>query len=66
MVQRECVSCIMCLRARSWDFVIGCHRFVLVVKVGSPAMMMSISLERLVVIILGVMSVGSNGSKWFH
>ncbi len=53
----------MCLRARSWGFVIGWLRFVVVVKVGSPAMMMSIFLERLDVIVFGVMSVGSSGSK---
>ncbi len=56
----------MCPRARSWEFVLGCPRFVVVVKVDSPAMMMPIFLERLVVIVFGVMSAGSSGSKFSH
>ncbi len=56
----------MCLRARLWGFVIGCPRFRVVVKVGSPAMMMSIFLERLFAIVFGVISVGSSGSRLSH
>ncbi len=56
----------MCLRARSWGFVIGCPRFVVGVKVDSPALMMSISLEWMAIIVFGVMSVGSSGSKLSH
>ena len=54
--------------ARSWEFVIGCPYFLVGVKVGSPTMMMSIFLERLVAIVFGVMSIGSSGkilSHWF-
>ena len=53
----------MCLRARSWGFVIGCPCFVVGARVGSPAMMMSIFLERLAPIVFGVMSVGSSAKR---
>ncbi len=49
----------------------GCDRvslFFFGVRVGSPAMMMSMSLERLAAIAFGVMCVGSSGkvlSHWF-
>jgi hypothetical protein len=56
----------MPLRARSWGFVIGCPRFLVSVKVDSPAMMMSIILERLVAIAFGVISVGSSGKRLSH
>ncbi len=58
----------MCLMARSWGFVIGCPCFLVVVKVGSPDMMMSMFLGRLAAIVFGVTSVGSSGkilSHWF-
>ena len=58
----------MCLIARSWGFVIGCPCFLVGMRVGSPAMMMSMSLERLAAMIFGVMCVGSSGkvlSHWF-
>jgi len=58
----------MCLRARSWGFVIGCPWFLVGVKVGIPAMMMSMFLEILAAIVFSVMSVGSSGkvlSHWF-
>ena len=54
--------------ACSWGFVIGCLSFLVGVRVGSPATMMSMFLERLVAIVFGVMSVGSSGkilSHWF-
>ncbi len=56
------------MRDRSWGVVIGCPRFVVCVKVGSPAMMMAIFLERLAAIVFGVMSDGSSSnilSHWF-
>jgi hypothetical protein len=56
----------MCLRARSWGFVIRCPRFLVGVKVGSPTMMMSMFLERLAAIVFGVMSVGSSGKRLSH
>ena len=56
----------MCLRARSWGFVIGCPRFIVGVKVGSQSMMVSIFLERMAAIVFGVMSVGSSGNKLSH
>jgi len=56
----------MCLRARSWGFVIGCPYFLVDVNVGSLAMMMSIFLEKLVAIEFGVLSVGSSGKRLSH
>jgi hypothetical protein len=56
----------MCLRARSWGFVIGFPCFLVGVKVGSPAMMMSTFLERLVAIVFGVMSVVSSTKRLSH
>ena len=53
------------MRTRSWGFVTGCPRF-LGVKVGSPAMTMSILIERLAAIVFGVMSVGSRGKRLSH
>ena len=66
VVYTECVSWIMCLRARSWVFVIGCPNFFFCMKVGSPAMMMSMFLERLATIVFGVMNVGSSGKRLSH
>ena len=57
----------MCLRARSWGFIIiGCPHFLVGVKVGSPTMMMSVFLERMAAIVFGVMSVGSSGKRLPH
>ena len=56
----------MCLIARSWGFVIGCPCFLVGVRVGSPAMMMSTSPKRLVEIVFGVMCVGSSGKVLSH
>ena len=58
----------MCLIARSWGFVIECPCFLVGVRVGSHAMMMSMFLESLAAIVFCVMSVGSSGkilSHWF-
>jgi hypothetical protein len=52
----------MCLIACSWGVVIGCPCFLVGVRVGSPAMMMSMFLGRLAAIVFGVMSVGSSGN----
>ncbi len=56
----------MCLIARSWRFVIGCPCFFFGVRVGNPAMMMSMSLERLNAIVVGVMCIGSSGKVLSH
>ena len=56
----------MCLRARSWGFVIRCPRFFVGVKVDSPAMMMSIFLKMLGAIVFGVMSFSSSGNRLSH
>ena len=58
----------MCLIARLWGFVIGCPCFLVGVRVGSLAMMMSMFLGKLAAIVVGVMSVGSSRkilSHWF-
>ena len=58
----------MGLIARSWGFVVGCPCFFVGVRVGSPAIIMYMFLERLAAIVFGVMSVGSSGkvlSHWF-
>ena len=54
--------------ARSWGLVIGCLCFLVGVRVGSFAMMMSMFLGKLSAIVFGVMIVGSSGkilSRWF-
>ena len=50
----------MCLIARSWGFFIGCLCFLVGVRVGSPAMMISMFLGKFDAILFGVMSVGSS------
>ena len=58
----------MCMTTRSWEFVVGCLCFLVGVRVGIPAMMVSMFLGKLVAIVIGVMSVGSRGKilpRWF-
>ena len=56
----------MCLIARSWAFVMECPCFLVGVRVGSPAMMMSMFFGRLAAIVFSVMSVGSSGKMLSH
>ena len=56
----------MCMIARSWGFVIGCLCFLVGVRGGSPAMIMSMFLGKLAAIVFGVMSVGSSGNVLSH